>query len=97
MNRLFKVAMFFTAFIPLWITVVFLDAMSVSDKTNNNIGSEVIGIGCIVVGLLLSAIIIFCSMRGVKESDYAKYKILSVEQEKGITSEFSVLHAVQDI
>lgn len=88
MNRLFKVAMFFTAFIPLWITVVFLDAMSISDKTNNNIGSEVIGIGCIVVGLLLSAIIIFCSMRGVKESDYAKYKILSVEQEKGITSEF---------
>ena len=35
MNRLFKVAMFFTAFIPLWITVVFLDAMSISDKTNN--------------------------------------------------------------
>lgn len=87
-NRLFKVAMFFTAFIPLWITVVFLDAMSISDKTNKNIGAEVIDIGCIVVGLLLSTIIILCSMRGVRKSDYAKYKILSVEQEKGITSEF---------
>lgn len=88
MNRLFKIAMFFTAFIPLWITVVFLDAMSIFDKANKNIGAEVIDIGCIVVGLLSSTIIIFCSMRGVRENDYAKYKILSVEQEKGITSEF---------
>lgn len=88
MNRLFKVAMFFTAFIPLWITVLFLDAMSIADKSNCNIGSEVIGISCIIIGLLLSAIIIFCSMRGVKDRDYAKYKILAVEQEKGITSEF---------
>ena len=88
MNKVFKVAMFFTAFIPLWITVLFLDIMSICDRTNGYIGSEVIGIGCIIAGLLLSAIIIFCSMRGVKESDYAKYKILSVEQEKGITSEF---------
>ena len=76
MNRLFKIAMFFTAFIPLWITVVFLDAMSIFDKANKNIGAEVIDIGCIVVGLLSSTIIIFCSMRGVRENDYAKYKIL---------------------
>ena len=27
MNRLFKYAMFFTAFIPLWITILFLDIM----------------------------------------------------------------------
>ena len=78
MNRLFKVAMFFTAFIPLWITVLFLDAMSIADKLNCNMGSEVIGISCIIIGLLLSAIIIFCSMRGVKDRDYAKYKILAV-------------------
>ena len=88
MNRLFKVAMFFTAFIPLWLTVLFLDVMNIADKSNNSIGSEVMGIGCIGIGLLLSTIIIFCSMRGVEERDYAKYKILSVEQEKGITSEF---------
>jgi len=88
MNKLFKVTMFFTAFIPLWITVVFLDAMSIADKTNCNIVSEVMGIGCIITGLIASAIIILCSMRGVKDRDYKKYKILSVEQEKGITSEF---------
>ena len=63
MNRLFKVAMFFTAFIPLWLTVLFLDVMNIADKSNNSIGSEVMGIGCIGIGLLLSTIIIFCSMR----------------------------------
>ena len=41
MNRLFKVAMFFTAFIPLWITVLFLDVMSIADKSNIYIKSEV--------------------------------------------------------
>lgn len=66
MNRLFKYAMFFTAFIPLWITILFLDIMSITDETNNYIGSEVVGIGCIAIGLFLSAIIIFCSMRGVR-------------------------------
>lgn len=88
MNILFKYAMFFTAFIPLWITVLFLDIMSITDESNSYIGAEVIGIVCIVIGLFLSIIIIFCSMRGVQDRDYAKYKILSAEQEKGITSEF---------
>lgn len=65
MNRLFKDAMFFTAFIPLWITVLFLDIVSIADESNCHIGSEVMGISCIIIGLLLSAIVIFCSMRGV--------------------------------
>ena len=85
MNRLFKDAMFFTAFIPLWITVLFLDIVSIADESNCHIGSEVMGISCIIIGLLLSAIVILCSMRGVQEGDYVKYRILSVEQEKGIT------------
>ena len=36
MNKLFKAAMFFTSFIPLWITIVFLDIMSIIDKMNTN-------------------------------------------------------------
>lgn len=88
MNKLFKAAMFFTSFIPLWITIVFLDIMSIIDKMNTNIKTEVIGICCIVAGLITSAIIIFHSMRSVTDNDYTKYKILTVEQEKGITSEF---------
>ena len=40
MNRLFKYAMFFTAFIPLWITILFLDIMSITDETNNYIGKD---------------------------------------------------------
>ena len=40
MNRLFKYAMFFTAFIPLWITILFLDIMSITDETNNYIMAQ---------------------------------------------------------
>lgn len=38
--------------------------------------------------MVLSAIIIFCSMRGLQDRDYQRYKILSVEQKNGMTSEF---------
>lgn len=88
MNISFKLAMFFTSFIPLWITILFLDVMSIVDKTNCCIGSEVTGIVCIALGLFASAIIISRTMGDVKEKDYKKYRVLFVKQENGITSEF---------
>lgn len=88
MNKIFKTAMFFTAFIPLWFTVVFIDGMSIADKTNTTIGAEIAGISGIVAGLVISGIVIVGSMKGIRKESFKKYKILSVQQEKGITSEF---------
>lgn len=88
MNKIFKTAMFFTAFIPLWFTVVFIDGMSIADKTNTTIGAEIAGISGIVAGLIISGIVIVGSMKGIRKESFKKYKILSVQQEKGITSEF---------
>lgn len=87
MNELFKSAMFFTSFLPLWITVLFIDIKSIIDN-KVNLYTEYIGIYCILLGLLGSIIIIWGSIKNIKNSDFKKYKIIEATQEKGITSEF---------
>ncbi|MFQ9978458.1 hypothetical protein [Clostridium cadaveris] len=87
MNKLFKSAMFFTSFLPLWITVLFIDIKSlISNKVY--IYTEYIVVCCILIGILCSIIIIWFSMKNIKISDYRKYKVVEATQEKGITSEF---------
>lgn len=87
MNKLFKSAMFFTSFLPLWITILFINIMSIYNN-KVNLYSEYIGIICIIAGLLISLLIIWGSMKSIKNSALKKYKILEATQEKGIASEF---------
>lgn len=87
MNKLFKSAMFFTSFLPLWITILFINIMSIYNN-EINLYSEYIGAICIIVGLFISVIIIWGSMKSIKNSDFKKYKVIEASQEKGITSEF---------
>lgn len=87
MGKFFKIAMFFTSFIPLWITVIFIDILSIL-KHNKFLITEYIGLSCIVLALIFSTIIIYGSMKNIKSTDYYPYKICSAVQEKGITSEF---------
>ena len=77
MCSLFKLAMFVTSFIPLWITIIFIDVMSIINN-NRNLISEYIGIT-----------IMMLSMKEIENSvDFTTFRILEAVQEKGITSEF---------
>lgn len=87
MNKYFKSAMFFTSFLPLWITILFINLMSIINK-EKHLYSEYISSICILVGLLISTLIIMLSIKNLKNTDYKDYKITEVSQEKGITSEF---------
>lgn len=87
MNKFFKCAMFFTAFLPLWITILFIDIKCIL-QNNIYLSTEYIGIFFIILGILLSTTIIIKSIKTIKQSDYTSYKIIESVQEKGITSEF---------
>lgn len=87
MGKLFKLAMFVTSFIPLWITVIFINSLSIINN-DLNLWTESVSIGAIIIVNLLSILIIFKSIKSIKVSEYKSYKILEVKQEKGITSEF---------
>ncbi|MBS5982334.1 MAG: hypothetical protein KIC67_06925 [Clostridium butyricum] len=87
MNKFFKCAMFFTSFIPLWITIIFIDGLNIY-KEEAFIKTEIISILCILIIFIVSLIAIYFSMISVREIDYKPYKIEKAIQEKGITSEF---------
>lgn len=87
MGKFFKIAMFITSFIPLWITILFIDVISIIKK-NQYLITEIIGIAVIFVILSMSILIIVLSMKSITLSSYKIYKIEAATQEKGITSEF---------
>lgn len=88
MNKYFKISMFITSFIPLWITVLFIDIMAIFTE-EKNLYTEKIGITVIIIALIFSTIIIIKSMENVKKTNnYETFKIIEATQEKGITSEF---------
>lgn len=87
MSRVFKIAMFITSFLPLWITVVFIDSMSLI-KGETNKYTEVIGLIVIFIAVIGSITAIIFAMNNVKETEYKPYRIKKAVQEKGITSEF---------
>ena len=87
MGKYFKRAMFFTSFLPLWITVAFIDILSIS-KGGANLYTEITGLTCIIVIFIFSAFVIYGSMKKLKSTDYKPYIICNAIQEKGVTSEF---------
>ena len=87
MGKYFKIAMFFTSFLPLWITIIFIDGLSIS-RGNADLCTEKIGLILIIVAFIFSCFIIYGSMKKVKVTDYKPFLIESAIQEKGITSEF---------
>lgn len=87
MNRFFKCAMFYTSFLPLWITIVFINVKSIIEN-ETSLYTEYISISCILLGLLFSSVIFLVATRSIKNVAYKKYRIIDATQEKGITSEF---------
>lgn len=93
MNNLFKLAMFFTSFIPLWATVLFINIQSII-KNEKHLYTEYISIGCILIGTIFSVIVIMSSIKKVHDGGHKRYRIVQVTQEKGITSEFLLAYVL---
>ncbi|GLC31133.1 hypothetical protein [Clostridium omnivorum] len=87
MGKYFKIAMFITSFTPLWITIMFINILSII-KGGPNLCTEKIGLAVIVISMFFSICIIYGSMKSIKETAYKPYKIVNATQEKGITSEY---------
>ncbi|MGN9164948.1 hypothetical protein ACTNDY_06625 [Tissierellaceae bacterium HCP3S3_D8] len=87
MGKLFKLAMFITSFLPLWITVIFINLLSII-KNDINLCTEYISITIIIITNVISMLVILKSMDSIQPSEYNPYIVIEAEQEKGITSEF---------
>ena len=77
---------YFLSFVPLWITVLFIDIKSLVDGGGDK-WTEIIGITGILWGLLISAIILFAKFFVTDDEKYT-LTIQEAKESKTVTAEF---------
>ena len=79
-------SMYFLSFVPLWITVLFIDIKSLFDGGGDK-WTEIISISGILLGLLVSLIILFVKFYVADDEKYV-FTIQDAKESKTITAEF---------
>lgn len=79
-------SMYFLSFVPLWITVLFIDIKSLVDGGGDK-WTEIVGITGILLGLLISSIILFAKFFVTDDEKYT-LTIQEAKESKTITAEF---------
>ena len=89
MGGLFKLAIFLTSFLPLWITILFIEIVSIYEKEKSaNLTIEYIMIALIVIILVFSFICVSRALKKVHSSRLRPYIIREAKMESGISTEF---------
>lgn len=79
-------SMYFLSFVPLWITILFIDIKSLIDVGGDK-WTEIISISGILLGLLVSLIILFIKFFVIDDEKYV-LTIQEVKESKTITADF---------
>ena len=79
-------SMYFLSFVPLWITILFINIKSLIDVGGDK-WTEIISISGILLGLLVSLIILFIKFFVIDDEKYV-LTIQEVKESKTITAEF---------
>ena len=79
--------MFFLAFAPLWISVLFIDIKSICEG-NPNIWTEIISVSLLLSVSVISMIVLMCELAPLNTTGQQEYRIISAKEEKTITAEY---------
>ena len=87
MSALVSASLFFLSFAPLWMSVIFIDVMSIADGTENA-WTEIISVSIILICFLVCLIIMMLSLNPKDTSNAQPYVLTDVSEEKAITAEY---------
>ena len=87
MSIIASLCMFFLSFTPLWLSVIFMDVMSIVENSEN-LYTEWISIFLIVFLSASALIVLLVSLNTKKRVGVQKYRITGVNEEKTITAEY---------
>lgn len=87
MSLILSFSIFYLSFTPLWISVVFVDIISIV-KCSPTIWTEKISIALILIIFVLSIIFLCFSLKSGSSDNVEKYIIKSAYEEKSITVEY---------
>lgn len=87
MTIFFSASLYFISFLPLWISIFFMDAFSIS-QSNADITTEIISIICILIALMISLIIVYREIHKRGKEGAVLYTLVVAKEEKLITAEY---------
>lgn len=88
MNRVYKYSTFFLSYTPLWISILFIDLMSVFYYSTSSPWTERISIALIAVGYTISIPNMLISLRKIGKEGSERYTIKEVHEEKTAAMEY---------
>ena len=81
MSKLFTSALFFISFAPLWLSVIFVDTVSLLEDTQSS-GIEKIGISTILVVFSISLVFVLKKLRVEANSEAEDIQYLLLPKKK---------------
>lgn len=87
MAGLFSLSLFYLSFLPLWLSVIFIDVRSCWGSTNN-LYTEYISIVCIILCFILSFYYVYKILLCPTNENTSSYILKKAEEEKSISSEY---------
>lgn len=87
MSLIASLCMFFLSFTPLWLSVLFVDVISIMEN-DECLYTEWISILLIIFLFAISLIVLLISLNTKKRTGIQKYRISSVNEEKTISAEY---------
>ena len=87
MFKLFSISLYFVSFLPLWISVIFIDVLSITEGQGDK-GTEYVSIYCILIAMISSSIVIYHEIYKHGKEGSTLLTIKTAREEKSITAEF---------
>lgn len=87
MSKLFSLSLYHTSFLPLWISILFIDIKSILEH-GDHLTTEIISVSCILISLLLAVVILLVALCTKGQEGSSQQTLISVKEEKSITAEY---------
>lgn len=87
MSKPFSLSLFFVSFMPLWISVLFVDIKSIFEN-QTNLWTEKISIVCILAFTFLSLCVLRRKLHSSGREGTRHYTVIKVKEEKTIATEY---------
>ena len=87
MSILFSFCLYYISFIPLWLSILFVDIKSCAEN-RNNLWTEKISICCILILALICLVTLFAELRTSNKENTTLAILKQAKEEKTLTAEY---------
>lgn len=90
---IFEFAMYYLSFLPLWISIIFIDVVNCC-RESNNLWTENISIVLIPLGIIVCSVVTWKWLTKKGSQNREKYRIEAAKEERFVTAEFLISYVL---